>query len=165
MSAFLDSAHDFLAHRRIAVAGLSRTRPNPGNYIARKLRASGYQVFPIHPSGEPVDGMPAWPSLADVPGGVDGVIVTTAPAQTIDVVRDCIRAGVPRAWIHRGPGIGSMSADAVRLSEENGIALIDGGCPLMVLEPDVVHRCMRWVMERRHALPDGTRYAVGVARG
>jgi hypothetical protein len=29
----------------------------------------------------------------------------------------------------------------------------------MVLEPDLPHRCMRWVLDVRGRLPDGRRYA------
>jgi uncharacterized protein len=163
MQAFLDTAAEFLAHRRIAVAGLSHDQPNPGNAIYRRLRSSGYEVFPVHPSAAEVEGDRCYRSVADVPGGVDGIVITTHPDVSAAVVRDCIAAGVTRVWLHRSVGAGSVSPEAVALCEEHGIALLDGGCPLMVLEPDIGHRCMRWLLSRR--LPDGRRYAVHTGAG
>jgi uncharacterized protein len=153
MSAFLESAGAFLAHRRIAVAGLSRDKPNPGNFIYRRLRDHGYEVFAVHPQAAEIEGDACYPSVAAIPGGVDGVVVTTHPDVTVRVVQDCIDAGVRRVWLHRSVGAGSVSAAAVELCRRHEVPLLEGGCPLMVLTPDVVHRCMRWVLERRGRLP------------
>lgn len=158
MSAFLESAATFLANRRIAVAGLSRDQPNPGNYIFRRLRETGYEVFPVHPSAREIEGAQCFASVAAIPGGVDGVVITTHPDVSATVVRDCVAAGVRHVWLHRSVGAGSVSTEAIALCEAHGIALLDGGCPMMVLKPDVVHRCMRWVLDRRGRLPDGSRF-------
>jgi uncharacterized protein len=159
MSAFLDLAREFLKHRRIAVAGLSHDQPNPGNAIHERLRGHGFEVFPVHPSAAEIAGDRCYPTVADIPGGVDGVVITTHPAVSADVVRDCVASGIRRVWLHRSVGTGSVSAEAVELCERHGIALLDGGCPMMVVEPDLGHRCMRWVLDAWNRLPDGTRYA------
>lgn len=46
MSKLKEQVEDFLAQKRIAVAGVSRTRDDAANIIYRKLRDTGYQVFP-----------------------------------------------------------------------------------------------------------------------
>jgi uncharacterized protein len=158
MTAFLDTAAEFLQHRRIAVAGLSRDGANPGNHISRRLREHGYDVFAVHPTAAAIDGEPCFRSVAAVPGGVDGVVITTHPDVSPAVIRDCVAAGVHRVWLHRSVGAGSVSAEAVELCERHGIALLDGGCPMMVLRPDVGHRCMRWVLDVTGRLPDGSRF-------
>jgi uncharacterized protein len=163
MSTFLTAAAAFLAHRRIAVAGLSRDRPNPGNYIYRRLRETGYEVFAVHPFAAEIEGDVCYPSIAAIPEGVAGVVITTHPDVSASVVRDCIAAGVHNVWLHRSVDAGSVSAEAVALCAEHGVALLDGGCPLMVLNPDIFHRCMRWVLDRRGRLPDGTRFLTTTA--
>lgn len=154
MSAFLGAAREFLAHRRIAIAGLSHDQPNPGNFIYRKLRAAGYPVVAVHPTVAIIEGDPCYHSLADIPDGLDGVIITTHPAITAKVVKDCVALGIKRVWLHRSVGAGSVSHEAVDLCRKNDIIVLAGGCPLMVVEPDVVHRCMRFVLDVRHRLPD-----------
>lgn len=41
---------DFLAQKRIAVAGVSRAKPSPANLIYNKLKGAGYQVFADNPN-------------------------------------------------------------------------------------------------------------------
>ena len=51
-----------------------------------------------------------------------------------------------------------MSAEAVRLCRENGIAVIDGACPLMYVQPvDFAHRCVRGLMSLTGKLPEAAR--------
>jgi hypothetical protein len=65
----------------------------------------------------------------------------TRAAQAEDVVRDCANAGVPRVWLHRGIGPGAVSAAAVALCREKGIAVVEGECPFMFLpSPGIAHR-------------------------
>jgi predicted CoA-binding protein len=139
---------DFLAQRRIAVAGVSRTDGNaPANVIYRKLRDGGYAVFAVNPHGGEVEGGPCAPNLAAIDGGVDGVVVATRPEDTDQVVRECATLGIPRVWMHRSFGQGSVSDAAVGLCREHGIRVIAGACPMMYCEPvDFGHKCMRWML-------------------
>src|SRR3954463_16390004 len=91
---------DFLAQRRIAVAGVSAARETPGNMIYRKLKGAGYQVFAVSPTAETFDGERSYPDLLSIPGGVDGVVIATRPAVTDELVRQCVAAHVPRVWMH-----------------------------------------------------------------
>lgn len=160
MESLQAAAADFLAHRRLAVAGVSRNGDTAANGIYRRLRDAGYRVFPLNPYTDQVEGDPCYPSVGAVPGGVDGVVVATHPDAATEVVRECAAFGVPRVWLHRAFGTGSLSPDAVALAREEGLSVIDGACPLMFLDPvDVGHRCIRWFMGVRGKLPDGQAYA------
>ena len=44
MSTMKETVSDFLAQKRIAVAGVSRNGDAPANLIYRKFREAGYQV-------------------------------------------------------------------------------------------------------------------------
>ena len=160
MQSLQHAATDFLAHRRLAVAGVSRKDDTAANGIYRRLRDAGYRVFPLNPYTDTVEGDPCYPSVGAVPGGVDGVVIATHPDAAPEVVRECAAYGVPRVWLHRSFGAGSLSREAVELARREGIAVIDGGCPLMFLEPvDLGHRCIRWLLNARGRLPDGRAYA------
>ena len=59
MSSIKDAAAEFLADKRIAVTGVSRTPKTHGsNNVYRRLRERGYQVFAVNPNtdkaGQPV---------------------------------------------------------------------------------------------------------------
>jgi predicted CoA-binding protein len=144
----------FLAGRRIAVAGVSREPNQAANAIFRKLKSSGYDVFPINPHASQVEGVTCYPDVRSVPAPVDGVVIATAPRASIEVVRQCADAGVTRVWFHRSFGQGSVGDEAVRDCRARGIEPIVGGCPLMFCDPvDVGHKCMRWWLQRRGRVP------------
>ncbi|HSW28066.1 MAG TPA: CoA-binding protein [Longimicrobiales bacterium] len=143
-----DTVRDFLAARRIAVAGVSRDANQPANLIYRRLRDTGHQVVAVNPAATEVEGDPCWPDLASVPDAVDAVVVATPPAVAPAVVRAAADRGVPLVWMHRSFGEGSVSPEAVALCRERGIRVIVGGCPMMYCgRVDPVHRCMRWILD------------------
>lgn len=146
---------EFLRGKRFAVAGVSREPGQPANAVYRKLRDSGYEVFPVNPNASEVEAVPCYPGLASIPGpAVDGVVVATHPEVSVDVVRQCAERGVRRVWFHRSFGQGSVSEPAVRECEARGVECIVGGCPLMYCQPvDLGHRCMRWWLGRQGRVP------------
>jgi uncharacterized protein len=149
------AALEFLSHRRLAVAGVARDGANPANLIYRRLRRDGYEVFPVNPSASEVEGDVCYASVSGIPGGADGVVIATPPGATAGVVEECAAAGIPRVWIHRSFGTGSVSGEAVAACERHGIEVIAGACPMMFLDPvDVGHRCMRWLLGATGKLPD-----------
>ncbi|UCF40349.1 MAG: CoA-binding protein [Gemmatimonadota bacterium] len=154
MHGLRESVTDFLAQRRIAVAGVSRSTGEAANLIYRKLRGAGYEVFPVNPSADRVEGDACYPELGAVPGGVDGVVIATPPAAAEAIVRQCHALGIRRVWMHRSVGQGSVSEAAVQFCREHGIAVIPGACPMMYCEPvDVAHRCLRWFLGTIGKLP------------
>ena len=145
---------EFLSGRRLAVAGVSRSGRQPANAIFRKLRDSGFEVVPINPHAEQLEGTVCYPDLASMPGVVDGLMVVTHPAVAADLVRRAASRGIRQVWFHRSFGEGSVSAAALQACTEIGISPIVGGCPLMYCEPvDFAHRCFRWWLGRDGRVP------------
>jgi predicted CoA-binding protein len=149
-----DQVARFLSGRCFAVAGVSRDRKQAANAIYRKLRDSGYEVVPVNPNAGEVEGERCYPSLASVPGAIEGLVVATHPSVAVEVVRQCAEHGVRRVWFHRSFGQGSVSTEAVNACEARGLECIVGGCPLMYCRPvDPFHRCMRWLLGLRGRVP------------
>jgi predicted CoA-binding protein len=154
MSGLESAVADFLEQRRIAVAGVSRSGKEAANAVYQKLKGAGYDVFPVNPAAEKVEGDACYPNIASIPGGVDAVFIATHPDVTGDVVRECVELGVNRVWIHRSFGRGSVSDEAVEYGRAHGVTVIPGGCPMMHVDPvDVGHKCMRWVLRVTGGLP------------
>ena len=145
---------EFLSGRRLAVAGVSRSGRQPANAIFRKLRDSGFEVVPINPHAEQLEGTACYPDLASIPGVVDGIMVVTHPAVAADLVRRAASRGIRQVWFHRSFGEGSVSEAALLACADAGIKPIVGGCPLMYCEPvDLAHRCFRWWLGREWRVP------------
>ena len=145
-----DAASEFLAHKRIAVTGVSRQAKNHGaNTVFKRLRDRGYEVFAVNPNADEVEGAHSYHDLKDIPGGVEAVVIATAPARAEGTMRECDELGIKHVWMHRGPGAGSVSAAATAYGREHGITVIDGGCPLMFEQTaDLGHKVMRVVYGR-----------------
>ncbi len=156
MATLNEIVDDFLAQKRIAVAGVSRRRHNAANMIYRKLRKTGYQVFAINPKVETVEGDPCYPDLKSVPEKTDGLVIVTRPEVAEQLVRQCAEVGIPRVWMHRSLGFmgTSVSKQAVEFCRENGMTVIPGGCPMMFCKPvDFAHTCLHWMLKLTGGLP------------
>ncbi len=123
MATVAEATADFLAQKRIAIAGVSRNaKAHSGNAVYDRLRSRGYEVFAVNPNADEIDGKPCFRSLAAIPGGVDAVVIATAPDAAADVIADCERLGITRAWMHRSFGGGSVSEEAALMSATNACA-------------------------------------------
>ena len=147
MQSINQAAAEFLASRRVAVTGVSRTPQTHGaNNVYRRLRERGYQVFAVNPNTGEVEGDRCYQDLTSIPGGVDAVVIGTRPEIAEDTMRQCAELGITRVWMHRGPGAGSVSDAATSYGRAHGITVIDGGCPLMFgPTADLGHKIMRLV--------------------
>jgi predicted CoA-binding protein len=154
MPTLKEAVADFLAQKRIAVVGVSRSGDQAANTVYRGLRKANYEVFAVNPNADEVEGDTCYHDLKSIEGGVDVVIIATTPEATAAVVRDCSEQGIGRVWMHRSFGKGSVSDQAVAFCRENGITAIAGGCPMMFIpEADFGHKCMRWVLNLTGGLP------------
>lgn len=148
---------DFLAQKRIAVAGVSHDNSHHpvGNLIYHRLKKTGHDVFPVNPNMQSFEGDRCYPNVQSIPGGVDGVVIITRPEITERIVRDCGDAGVRRVWMHQSLAKGSsVSPEAVEYCRQHGISVIAGACPMMYGPGvDFGHTCMRVFMKLTGGLP------------
>lgn len=149
------AAERFLAGRRIAVTGVSRSPKDHGaNVVYQRLRDRGYEVLAVNPNADAVEGDRAYRDLTSIPGHVDGVVIGTAPRHAGGTVRECIDLGIDHVWFHRGPGKGSVDDEAVGVARAAGLTVIAGGCPCMFgPTADVGHKIMRPVLQLTGNVP------------
>jgi len=149
------AAQEFLATQRIAVTGVSRTPANHGsNVVYRRLRERGYDVYAVNPHAETVEGDPCYPSLSDIPDGVEAVVIATRPAHAEGTMRECIDQGVTHVWMHHAFGGSSVDEAAAELGRTHGITVIDGGCPCMFAPTaDGGHRLIKAVCTLTGTVP------------
>lgn len=155
MLSMKDAAARFLAHKRIAVTGVSRTPEGHGsNLVYKRLRDRGYEVFAVNPNADEVEGDQCYHDLKSIPGGVGAVVIGTRPQSAEATMRECAELGITDVWMHRAFGPGSVSDAATAYGREHGIMVIAGGCPLM-FDPtaDFGHKAMRFMLTRTGAVP------------
>ena len=149
-----DLVQEFLAQKKIAVVGVSDRRETGCNLAYKKLRDTGYEVYAVNPRIQSYEGAPCYPDLKAIPEKPDAVFILANPQVTDEVVQQCVELGIKHVWMHcllgTRPGLGktmtSVSADAVRICQENGITVIPGSCPNQFLKADFGHVLMRGSM-------------------
>jgi len=145
MEKMKEVASEFLAKKRVAVTGVSRNPGNHGsNVVYKRLRERGYEVFAVNPNADEVEDDRSYHDLKSIPDGVDWVVIGTKPETADATMRECAELGIKRVWMHRAFGTGSVSKSAAEFGRQQGIKVIDGGCPCM-FDPtaDPGHKVMR----------------------
>jgi len=145
-----EAVDGFLAERTLALVGASRSGRKFGNAVLKALTDKGYRVLPVHRDAPDIDGHQAYPSLAELPEKVGGVIVVVPPVQAEQVVRAAAAAGIGRVWLQQG----ASSPAALAAADAQGLSVVDGECILMFAEPTgSFHRVHRFVWKVLGRLP------------
>jgi uncharacterized protein len=114
--------------RTIAMVGASSNPLRPSytvfSYLRRQPR---YDVTPINPTIDAIDGVKAFPSLADYAaarGGPDVVDVFRKPSEVVAVVNEAIAVGAKAVWFQYGV----VNDEAIALAEKAGLDVVVDRC-------------------------------------
>ncbi len=86
----------------IAVVGHSEKSHRDSYQVAQFLRDAGYQVYPINPRVDEIDGHLSYASLRDVPDPIDIVNVFRRSDFLPEIVEDAIAIQAPTLWTQLG---------------------------------------------------------------
>jgi uncharacterized protein len=112
--------------KRIAVVGASADPAKASNFVLSYLRSSSadYELWPVTPKGGEVLGLPAYTSLAELPGTPDVVDVFRPPAALPGVAEEAVAIGASALWVQ----LGLHADDAVRIAHEAGLEVVTNRC-------------------------------------
>jgi acetyltransferase len=103
----------------IAVIGATDREGSVGRSVVENLKKGGFAgtLYGVNPHRRDVCGVPVFPSVAELPGGVDLAVVIT-PARTVPgVIRECVAAGIGGTVIISA-GFKESGAEGARLEQE-----------------------------------------------
>ena len=100
----------------VAIIGASTDRRKFGNKAVRAFAAKGYQVFPINPTANEIEGHKAYRSVLDVPADMlDRASLYLPPALGVQVLDEIARKGVGELWVNPGAESDELQEKADRL--------------------------------------------------
>ena len=120
----------------VAVIGASREPGKIGNAVMQNLVGQGFCgiLYPVNPNSVSVLGIPAYPSVLDVPGPVDVAVVVLPAGAVIGVVDECARKHV-HALVIISAGFAETGDDGAALQREivararaNGMRVVGPNC-------------------------------------
>ncbi len=101
--------------KTVAVLGASTDRGKFGNKAVRAYVQRGFTVWPVNPKEPVVEGLPAFASIADVPGRPNLVSVYLPPPVTLKVLPAIAAKGCDELWLNPGTESDAALAEAERL--------------------------------------------------
>ncbi|MFD9740728.1 acetate--CoA ligase family protein [Umezawaea sp. NPDC059074] len=132
--------------RAIAVLGASGRVGNPFARPLTYLVEHGFAgaVYPVNPGYQTLEGLPCYPSLDDLPGEVDLVLMLVSATEVVRQLPAVARAGATAAVVfasgfaETGPDGQALQDDLVRLAREHGVRLLGPNCQGLVAVHDHV---------------------------
>ena len=115
----MHSLDPILRPAAIAVIGASRQPHTLGWQILDNLLRQGFQgpVYPVNPRASAIHSIPAYPSIADVPGHVDLAVIVVPKEHVATVARECVAAGV-RGLVVISAGFREVGGSGIAREEE-----------------------------------------------
>ena len=86
----------------VAVIGASNDRAKYGNKAVRAFLQRGYTVYPVNPTEETVEGLPAFKSILDLPVRPQKVTVYVNPSILAKLLPNIAAKGCDELWINPG---------------------------------------------------------------
>lgn len=137
-----ENVNEFLSEKALAIVGVSRSGNKMGNGILKDLNTKGYNLYPVHPSANEINGVKCYPDFNSLPEKVGGVIISVPPKETEKIVRQVEQSGIKKIWMQNG----AESQEAIDFCLEKEITVVHHKCILMFAEPTAFfHKMHRWI--------------------
>ncbi|MBN2212933.1 MAG: CoA-binding protein [Bacteroidales bacterium] len=141
---------NFFEPRKLAVAGASRNPRKFGHGIFKELVKRGYEVIPVNPRADEIDGIKCYHRVSEIPGEVKSLLIVTPREQTDNVLREAINKGISNIWVQQM----SETEDTVKIAEEYQVEVIYRKCIYMFAEPVTgIHKFHRTIVKIFGRLP------------
>ncbi|MGM0446549.1 MAG: CoA-binding protein [Bacillota bacterium] len=112
---------DTLGMKNWAVVGASNKKEKYGYKIVRALADNGYNVFPINPSLDEIDGIKVYEKLSDIEENIDVVDMVVNPQIGKLVMKEINKLGIKYVWLQPG----TRSDEIKDYAEENDIKYVE----------------------------------------
>ena len=140
----LNEIYKFLEPRKLAIAGASRNLKKFGGSVFKELRDNGFELYPINPNADEIQGVKCYKSVEELPADVNHLFIVTPKYETEIIARAAVKKGIQMIWIQQG----TDTPEAVKTIEDAGIPLIYKKCIMMFASPvKSVHRFHRFLVK------------------
>jgi predicted CoA-binding protein len=119
-----------LKQKKWAVVGATPNTEKFGNKIFKKLKAHGYEVYPVNPMYKEIEGDTCYETLADLPEKVECVNIVVAPERAKRALEDVIALKIENIWFQPG----TFTPELIDASETAGLNTVFYNCVLVELD-------------------------------
>ena len=127
---------DLLAPRTVAIVGASDNPTRIGGRPLSHFKNLGYEgdVYPVNANRDVVQGLRAYPTLSDISGDVDFVLIAVPAKGVLDVVREAVTKKTKTVMIFSSGFSETNEAgqhaqdELARISRDSGVRIIGPNC-------------------------------------
>ena len=113
-----------------AVVGATQNPSKFGNKIFKKLQRFGYQVTPINPVYDDVEGVKTFENLSAMDEKPECVNVVVGPERAMKALEEAIELGIKYVWFQPG----AFDNAIIDRAEEAGVNIVYHACVLVELD-------------------------------
>jgi hypothetical protein len=105
-----------------AVVGATNKRRKFGYKIYQRLKENGYNVYPVNPNLDNINGDKCYDNLDEIDDRIDVVDLVVNPEIGIKIMEDIKKNNIKYVWLQPG----ARSAEIRRFARDNDIDYING---------------------------------------
>ena len=94
---------DVKGFRRIALVGATKNPTKYGNIILKDLLGKGFEILPVNPNYDEIEGLKCYKSVKELPKDVDVIVFVVPPRVGLEVAKEAVEAGFKNLWFQPGP--------------------------------------------------------------
>lgn len=103
-----------------AVLGATPREEKFGYKLYKRLKNRGYEVYPIHPKADTIDGDKCYRTLSDLPT-IPHVVDVVVPEEVgIRAMAECKSLGISTVWLQPGADTPAV----IEAAKQNGLEII-----------------------------------------
>ena len=144
-----ESIDKFLAAKKIAVVGASANKKKFGYAIFNELRQKGYEICPVNPKLDEIEGVKCYKSVSELPNDFEKLFIVTPKTETDNIIRQAAEKGIKHIWVQQT----SNTKETEKIASELNIDLIHKECLFMFADPTSIHKFHRTIWKFFGALP------------
>ncbi len=118
--------------RRVAIVGASGNPRKYGNIVLRFLMERGYEVYPVNPKRDEVEGLRCFRDVSELRPDTDLIIFIVPPDVGVRVAKKALSMGFRRMWFQPG----AESQEIEEILHRSGVEYSTGKCIMVELSGD-----------------------------
>lgn len=125
----MNKVDNFLEKKNWAVVGVSPNKFKFGYKIFKILKDNGYNVYPVNPFYDEVEGIKIYSSLSEIGEDIEVIDFVVPPKATIEYLDEARELGIENLWFQPD----TFNDEVIERTKELGMDYINDDCVLKVL--------------------------------
>lgn len=113
-----------LALKTFAVVGCSPNPERPSHYVSAHMMGQGYTIIPVNPGHKRILNTVCYPSVDDIPGPVDVVVVFRRPEEALTPILQAIAKKAKAVWLQDGV----THPEGEEMARKAGLLVVSDDC-------------------------------------